>query len=78
MESGTSQILLNRIGLLRLPLPHGCGSDFAIIKYVHNTILVMEACPKQLYFLKETWTHLQNQQVFMSTTTNPTITPSMC
>jgi hypothetical protein len=42
----------NDCGILRLPLPNACGVDFPIIQYADDTILVMEACPKQLFFLK--------------------------
>jgi hypothetical protein len=40
------------MGLLRLPLSQHYGQDFPIIQYVDDTILIMEACPKQLFFLK--------------------------
>jgi hypothetical protein len=39
-------------GILQLPLPNTCGSDFPIIQYADDTILIMEACTKQLFFLK--------------------------
>jgi hypothetical protein len=39
-------------GILRLPLPSTCGPDFPIIQYADDTILIMEACPRQLFFLK--------------------------
>jgi hypothetical protein len=39
-------------GILRLPLPNACGTDFPIIQYADDTILIMEACPKQLFLLK--------------------------
>jgi hypothetical protein len=38
--------------ILRLPLPNNCGPNFPIIQYVDDTILIMEACPRQLFFLK--------------------------
>jgi hypothetical protein len=38
-------------GILRLPLPNACGTDFPIIQYADHT-LIMEACSKQLFFLK--------------------------
>jgi hypothetical protein len=40
------------LGLLKLPLTHMCGQDFPIIEYTYDTILVMEAYPRQLLFLK--------------------------
>lgn len=40
------------LGPLRLPLANRCGQDFPIIQYVDDTILIMEACPRQLLFLK--------------------------
>jgi hypothetical protein len=39
-------------GILKRPLLNTCGQDFPIIQYADDTILVMEACPKQLFFLK--------------------------
>jgi hypothetical protein len=39
-------------GILRLPLSNACGTDFPIIQYADDTILIMEACPKHLFFLK--------------------------
>jgi hypothetical protein len=38
--------------LLQLPLTENCGQDFPIVQYVDGTLLIMEACPKQLFFLK--------------------------
>jgi hypothetical protein len=39
-------------GFFRLPLVRGGGTDFLIIQYVDDTLLVMEACPRQLLALK--------------------------
>jgi hypothetical protein len=38
--------------LLQLPLTENCGQDFPIVQYADDTLLIMEACPKQLFFLK--------------------------
>jgi hypothetical protein len=38
--------------LLRLPINVGYTSDFPIIQYVDDTLLIMEACPQQLCVLK--------------------------
>jgi hypothetical protein len=38
--------------LLKLPLAANCGQDFPIIQYADDTLLIMEACPKQLFFLR--------------------------
>jgi hypothetical protein len=38
--------------LLQLPLTENCGQDFLIVQYADDTLLIMEACPKQLFFLK--------------------------
>jgi retron-type reverse transcriptase len=49
------QLIVNKAsdcGILRLPLPNACGTDFPIIQYADDTILIMEACTKQLFFLK--------------------------
>jgi hypothetical protein len=39
-------------GTLMLPLPNACGADFPVIQYADDTILILEACPRQLFFLK--------------------------
>jgi hypothetical protein len=49
------QTLMNKakdVGLIRLLLQHRCGQDFLIIQYADDMIMIMEACPKQLFFLK--------------------------
>jgi hypothetical protein len=38
-------------GLLSMPLPR-CGPDFPIVQYADDTLLIMEACPRQLLTLK--------------------------
>lgn len=39
-------------GLLRLPIPLQYTDDFPILQYGNDTLIVMEACPRQLMFLK--------------------------
>ena len=39
-------------GILKLPIPLSYGSDFPVIQYADDTILILEACPRQLFFLK--------------------------
>jgi hypothetical protein len=39
-------------GLLRLSINVGYTSDFSIIQYDDDTILIMQACPQQLFALK--------------------------
>jgi hypothetical protein len=39
-------------GLLNLPIPERCGSDFSIVQYGDDTLMVLEACPKQMVDLK--------------------------
>jgi hypothetical protein len=49
------QSIINKakqLNLIKLPLPDRCGHDFPIVQYADNTLLIMEACPKQLFFLK--------------------------
>lgn len=49
------QTIINKakdLVLLRLPLQQRCGKYISIIQYADNTIMVMEACPRQLFFLK--------------------------
>jgi hypothetical protein len=40
------------MGLLRLPINVGYTSDFPILQYADDTLLIMEACPQQLFVLK--------------------------
>jgi hypothetical protein len=37
---------------LKLPLPAIGDQDFPIVQYADDTLLILEACPKQLFFLK--------------------------
>jgi hypothetical protein len=49
------QSIINKAGqlnLLQLPLTERCGQDFTIVQHADDTLLIMEACPKQLFFLK--------------------------
>jgi hypothetical protein len=39
-------------GILSLPIPDRCGSDFPIIQYADDTLLILEACPRYLLVLK--------------------------
>jgi hypothetical protein len=39
-------------GTLTLPLPERCGTDLPIVKYAYDTLLFLEACPRQLLSLK--------------------------
>jgi hypothetical protein len=48
-------IIVNKaknLGLLRLPLNIGYTSDFPIIQYADDTLLILEACIVQLFTLK--------------------------
>jgi hypothetical protein len=38
--------------LLQLPFTENCGQDFLIVQYANDTLLIMEAYTKQLFFLK--------------------------
>jgi hypothetical protein len=47
------QSIINKakqMNLLKLPLPDRCGQDFPVVQYVDDTLLIMEACPKHLFF----------------------------
>jgi hypothetical protein len=49
------QSMVNRAksqGLIRLPIPERAGSDFPIVQYADDTLLIMEACSSsaQRYF----------------------------
>jgi hypothetical protein len=46
--------------LLQLPLTENCGQDFPIVQYADDTLLTMEACPKQLFFSKSSSQFLCN------------------
>jgi hypothetical protein len=39
-------------GSLTLPLPLRCGTGFSIVQYADDTLLFLEACPRQLMTLK--------------------------
>jgi hypothetical protein len=39
-------------GVLNLPLPKRCGPEFSIVQYADGTLLVLEACSRQLLALK--------------------------
>jgi hypothetical protein len=39
-------------GVLSFPLPLRCGTDFPIVQYADETLLFLEACPRQLLALK--------------------------
>jgi hypothetical protein len=50
------QSIINKVrqhGLLQLPLTENCGQDFPIVQYADDTLLILEACPRQLFFLRE-------------------------
>jgi hypothetical protein len=49
------QTIINKakdLGLVRLSIQQRCGWELPIIQYADDTIMIMEACPKQLFFLK--------------------------
>jgi hypothetical protein len=49
------QSIINKakdMGLLRLPIDVGYTNDFPILQYADDTLLIMEACPRQLFVLK--------------------------
>jgi hypothetical protein len=49
------QTILNKakdINLLKLPIPLRCSNDFPIIQYADDTLIIMEACSRQLLTLK--------------------------
>jgi hypothetical protein len=39
-------------GLLQLPLTENYGQYFPIVQYADDTLLILEACPRQLFFLR--------------------------
>jgi hypothetical protein len=39
-------------GILTLPIKERCGSNFPIVQYADDILLILEACPKQLIALK--------------------------
>lgn len=49
------QSIINKakdLGLLKLPIPLQCSSDFPILQYVDDTLIIMEGCGAQLFVLK--------------------------
>jgi len=54
------QVLINKaknMGLLKLPIPLQSDTDFPILQYADDTLIIMEGDPRQLFMLK---TVLQN------------------
>lgn len=55
LTSDLLQSIVNKakdMGLLRLPLDLGFQQDFPIIQYADDTLLILEACQRQLFVLK--------------------------
>jgi len=49
------QVLINKakdMGLLHLPIPVETETDFPIVQYADDTLIIMEGDPRQLFFLK--------------------------
>jgi hypothetical protein len=46
------QLTFFRALLIKLPLPNIGDQDFPIVRYADDTLLILEAYPKQLFFLK--------------------------
>jgi hypothetical protein len=49
------QSILNKaknLGLLNLPIPLTSSTDFPIIQYADDTLIIMEGDARQLFFLK--------------------------
>jgi hypothetical protein len=40
-------------GALNLPIPERAGTDFPIVQYVDDILLIMEFCPRQLLVLRD-------------------------
>jgi hypothetical protein len=67
------QTLLNKAkdqNLLHLPIHLNSTSDFPILQYADDTLIIMEACARQLIFLEACYKLLQAHQVLRSTTQN--------
>jgi hypothetical protein len=55
LDANILQLIINKAketGLPRLPIQVGYTSDFPIVQYVDDTLLVIEVCPQQLFALK--------------------------
>jgi len=49
------QSIINKakdLGLPKLPIPLQCSSDFPILQYADDTLIIMEGCAAQLFTLK--------------------------
>jgi hypothetical protein len=49
------QSLINKakdLGLLKLLISLQCSSDFPVLQYADDTLIIMEGCANQLFFLK--------------------------
>jgi hypothetical protein len=51
-DMGLLRIPLNERSKKRIPLNVGYTTDFPIIQYADDTLLIMEACPQKLFVLK--------------------------
>jgi hypothetical protein len=40
------------MNLIQIPIPLAYTSDFPILQYAVDTLIIMEGCPRQLFFLK--------------------------
>jgi hypothetical protein len=40
------------LGLLKLPVPMGLNSDFPVLQYADDTLIILEGEPRQIHFLK--------------------------
>jgi hypothetical protein len=52
------QDLVNRakdMGLLKLPIPIQSEPNFPIVRYVDNTLIIMEGDPRQIFLLKQSY-----------------------
>jgi hypothetical protein len=55
LAANVLQLMINKakdMGLLHLPIPTSSTSDFPVIQYADNTLIIVEGGTKQLFFLK--------------------------
>ena len=49
---GSSRLSNKDQGLLKLPIPLQCSTDFPILQYADDTLIIMEGCARQVFILK--------------------------
>jgi hypothetical protein len=58
LSANSLQTLMNKakyLNLLKLPISLECSTDFPIIQYADDILIIMEKCTRQLFFLRASY-----------------------